>query len=699
MGGAHSTNVAYNLLGHRIATTDAQGNRNTSVFDPLGRLTEARDPDLGRWQYGYDDAGRLTTRVDARGVAIDSSYDALGRPLVRRTGQTVLASFTYDEVVAGYANVGRMTHFTDPSGATHRAYDAAGRLRTEHKTIGATTYRLDWNYDTVGRVAAIHYPEVGGVRERVGFTYDASGRTTSVGAYVGNVAYDARRNVTAASYGNGATVARTYSPARGWLLTQTVTAGATTRDHFAVTRALSGDVLGRTSTVDARDAWAFAYDPLGRLTGADNTADNTLDEAFTYDAIGNRLTARRGGATTAYLYPGAGGAPAHAPAAIDGAAVRYDANGNRLGIGGDADAVFDASNRMLDDGTTTYAYDAEGTRVRAETKVFVRDLFERDGAASLRYYYLGRERVARRDSSGAVAYYHADSIGTVRSLTAGAGAEAGRKLAFAFGQLASATGVQDRFGLAGQRLDESGLYHMGARMMDPAHGQFTQPDPSDDPDPARPQTLNRYSYAYNNPIRISDPTGFQGEDEDVDKTDKTDKKKPDSGPLGIKIRRGTSEVVEWTQEDAPDEVRKAPRLYSRSFYDQPAMTGGNGPVEWAFESQTGRLLGDRAYIGAPFETLGDALAYIDERRGLTGATPPSGGTPYGASRIDLFWTDTPEPLRSIKRGPQYLEGDNGSMYRYGADRTLVPVAPSDIPYRVGIDAMTPLFIFREDLSS
>ncbi len=698
-----TTNIAYDLLGGRVAITDARGNVSTSAFDPLGRRIEARDADLGRWLYGYDDAGRLISRTDARGVVVDSTYDALGRPLVRRTGQTVHASFTYDQVAAGYANVGRMTRFTDPSGSTERDYDPAGRLRTEHKTISGTTYRIDWEFDAVGRIAAIQYPEVGGVRERVGHSYDASGRTTGVGAYVSAVSYDARRNVTAATYGNGASVARTYSPTRGWLLSQTVTVGGATRDHFAVTRAPSGDVRTRTSTVDALDAWAFAYDPLGRLLGADNTVDNTLDEAFTYGAIGNRLTARRGTATTSYVYPTGSGAPVHAPATINGVEVRYDANGNRLGIGSGEDATFDPSNRMVDDGTRTYAYDAEGTRVRAGTKVFVRELFERDGAASVRYYYLGDERAARRDGSGAVTYYHADSLGTVRSLTASGGAEAGSKRTFAFGQLASVTGIADPFGLAGQRLDASGLYHMGARMMDPAHGQFTQPDPSDDPDPARPQTLNRYSYAYNNPIRISDPTGFQGEldDEKKEEEEEEDPKLPkverkDTGSLCITVRRGTSEVVEWTYGDS-EQVLKAPRLYSRTFYDQPSMSGGEGDIAWAFESQTGRLFGTGAYRGAPFENLGDALRFIDQGRSQAGAGSPSGRGPYASEKS--IWVDTPEQLRSLKLAPQYLESDKGTTYRYGLDGILVPVAPSELPGTLGYHTITPLFIFREDLSS
>jgi len=46
--------------------------------------------------------------------------------------------------------------------------------------------------------------------------------------------------------------------------------------------------------------------------------------------------------------------------------------------------------------------------------------------------------------------------------------------------------------------------------MDPRAGQFTQPDPSADPDPGAPQMLNRYAYVYNNPTSMVDPTGLWG---------------------------------------------------------------------------------------------------------------------------------------------------------------------------------------------
>jgi len=58
----------------------------------------------------------------------------------------------------------------------------------------------------------------------------------------------------------------------------------------------------------------------------------------------------------------------------------------------------------------------------------------------------------------------------------------------------------------GQRLDATGLYYYNARYYDPQIGRFISPD-SAGQDLNNPQTLNRYSYCSNNPLKYIDPSG------------------------------------------------------------------------------------------------------------------------------------------------------------------------------------------------
>ncbi len=62
-----------------------------------------------------------------------------------------------------------------------------------------------------------------------------------------------------------------------------------------------------------------------------------------------------------------------------------------------------------------------------------------------------------------------------------------------------------------ERDAESGLDYFGARYYASSMGRFMSPDPSAlyFADPMNPQTLNLYSYALNNPLKLTDPTGFE----------------------------------------------------------------------------------------------------------------------------------------------------------------------------------------------
>jgi len=59
----------------------------------------------------------------------------------------------------------------------------------------------------------------------------------------------------------------------------------------------------------------------------------------------------------------------------------------------------------------------------------------------------------------------------------------------------------------GQRLDTTGLYYYNARYYDPTIGRFISADIYVQ-DYTNPQTLNRYAYCQNNPLKYTDPSGW-----------------------------------------------------------------------------------------------------------------------------------------------------------------------------------------------
>ena len=60
-----------------------------------------------------------------------------------------------------------------------------------------------------------------------------------------------------------------------------------------------------------------------------------------------------------------------------------------------------------------------------------------------------------------------------------------------------------------EHLDRTGLIHMNGRVYDPVIGRFLSPDPFVQA-PGYSQSYNRYSYVWNNPLGMTDPTGYFG---------------------------------------------------------------------------------------------------------------------------------------------------------------------------------------------
>ena len=122
-------------------------------------------------------------------------------------------------------------------------------------------------------------------------------------------------------------------------------------------------------------------------------------------------------------------------------------------------------------------------------------------------YYLGGKLIAQKKGTD-LSYIQQDSLGSTSAITDADGAISSTVFYFPFGSARSTTGTVSTDKLfTGQRLDDTtGLYYYGARYYDPEIGRFISPDTIIS-NPANPQSLNRYSYCLNNPLKYVDPTG------------------------------------------------------------------------------------------------------------------------------------------------------------------------------------------------
>jgi RHS repeat-associated protein len=100
-------------------------------------------------------------------------------------------------------------------------------------------------------------------------------------------------------------------------------------------------------------------------------------------------------------------------------------------------------------------------------------------------------------------------------LTTGATSNSARYLPFGGTRWESGATPTD-FQFTGQRKETGfGLYDYNARYYDPLIGRFVSAD-SVVPGAGKPQSLNRYAYVYNNPLKYVDPSGHVAAADDID---------------------------------------------------------------------------------------------------------------------------------------------------------------------------------------
>jgi|GEM_PF-703332 len=560
------------------------------TYDLLGRRTVVDDPDLGHWTYGYDTSSRLVSQTDAKGITSSLAYDGLSRVLTKTVSgggiSTEITTNGYDDTTSGvsFSNVGRLTSASRSVGISPSVlissrkfdYDEAGRLRRD--TTLDITRKGSSNASRQDRIVETQYWASGAISRKVHsvstgggaaitafqtgtFVYNSAGSLLRIGDdyatgkppgyfdcgtsstssepedFLCGMTYDARGQMTAATYGDGTKTTWTYDTNRGWLThILTTGSGATLLDETyvrndkglitAITAKTTGDVA-----VPAR-SWAYAYDALDRLITATNGADQSHPKSFAYDDADNMilnsaLCTPTAGKNIDYpdgngdTVPGqvlSSGHP-HAPSSICGTAPVYDANGNTVSYDPDGSGTafttrsftYDGENRPLtiaQNTTVTFAYGADGERV---SKV--------SGSSSV--FYMSGEAELTVDgvnTSGALTAYphpdikrdgtattfdHKDHLASNRV----ASLMGGSSTSYDHGPFGNPQGSAiNGKGYINERYDtETSLQYLHARYYDPVLGRFLSPDTWD---PILVGVdINRYAYAANDPINRSDAEG------------------------------------------------------------------------------------------------------------------------------------------------------------------------------------------------
>ncbi|MFC1920431.1 RHS repeat domain-containing protein [Chloroflexota bacterium] len=216
---------------------------------------------------------------------------------------------------------------------------------------------------------------------------------------------------------------------------------------------------------------------------------------------------------------------------VDSTQYQYDNNGNMEYRSSDNRTIeWDAENRPVsisvnDEEIASFVYDGDGNRVKqvilsegegSQEVLYINRYYEVNLTSEneTSHYYLGGKQVALMENTE-VRFMHQDHLTGTALMTDTNGDKIGEIMKyFPYGETRSGGVLTDKK-FTGQRLDSTGLYYYNARYYDPEIGRFISAD-TIIPDPANPQSFNRYSYCLNNPLKYVDPSGhiveFENED-------------------------------------------------------------------------------------------------------------------------------------------------------------------------------------------
>ena len=526
--GVFHTYYVYDIQNNLIKTTDNQGNSTQIFYDSIGRKLKMIDPDMGTWSYEYDLVGNLIKQTDAKAQVLGFEYDSLNRLTRKLANLQTLVTYIYDDPLKPNC-IGRLSKVTDNSGSTEFFYDTLGRETNSIKEVSGVKYQVSREYDVLDRLTKLTYPDAA----IVNYSYDTnSGGLERVYTqnsqlitqdYVKDITYSASGQIKTISYGNG--VATTYTYGQDSRLSKILTQNPafTTLQDLNYLFDKNGNLTTLTDNLKS-NIRSYIYDDLDRLTQAQNLPSPTggfTNYNYQYDSIGNMLYKSDVGVMTYGLNAGP-----HALTSAGGYSYTYDANGNMVS-GKNKTMEYDLENRLTKviepTQTTGFTYDGDGGRVKKSTvngqqtteTIYIGSLYEKDSDGTIRkHIFAGANRVCTLSSSlrgseatEAISYYHSDHLGSSNIITDQNGQQAQYCEYTPYGSIARNEG-QDlaKHKFTGKELDSTGLYFYGARYYDPEIGRFISADTIVQA-PYDPQSLNRYTYARNNPVVYTDPNG------------------------------------------------------------------------------------------------------------------------------------------------------------------------------------------------
>ncbi|MBU7017062.1 MAG: RHS repeat protein, partial [Theionarchaea archaeon] len=505
------TTYTYDLQGNVTSITDANGNTTLYSYESLFGATQITHPDLTTETFAYDAVGNLVQKTESD-ITTTFLYDQIYQ-LMEISYPDFSVSFDYD------VNGNRIL-MTDPAGTTSYTYDERNRCTSETRTINGVPYVITYAYDAGSRMIAASYPD----QSVITYEYDSLNRLAAIPGYA-QFTFDADSLISSTTYSNGTVTDYDYDNCH-----RPVSISTLKNDSDLLSLNYQYDPAGNITQMEynqqlpdfqqMQSTEIFGYDWLDRLISAEGDYGSL---SYSYDGVGNRLSQN----DLMYTYNNM-----NELVSTNSTTFSYDDNGNTLTKTHGIDTwsyIYDKRNLLTEivknqQVIAQYTYDGDGRRI--QKREWIEDL---QNYQTIVYCYSGLNviyeknittnqeatsvygptgRIAKK-ASGLTDYYHTDHLGSTRLITDESGNPVAAVNYTPFGESVS-HGKEDTFLFTGKERDSSGLYYFGSRYYDSETGRFLTRDELCGT-MKTPQTLNKYIYCLNNPLKYIDPTGNNAE--------------------------------------------------------------------------------------------------------------------------------------------------------------------------------------------
>jgi RHS repeat-associated protein len=562
---AGKSSYGYDDAGNQTSATDARNIELDYTYDLLGRKLTGKDKSRSSFEFAswlYD-----TLRVGEPTSSTSYVQGTTGGYTVATAGYTSLNKPTGTRVTLPASEAPLPTSYL-----TTYAYSTNDQLLTgqgDPASFHLSAESLVYNHDTVGNptttatstttyVGRTDYTNLGEVSQ---LTLGASTNPASIGyTYDDQTRRATERQVSRTQAPGPLVDDTTYTYDAVGNPTSTTDLQSETGNTVTDRQCFSYDALDRLS-----NAWTTSSTtcPTNATTPPAGTVSSTAGsywQSYSYDNIGDRTQSvdhpgGTGAAVTTGYTDGCSqsctpsGTQPHTLTALTGAAastLTYDADGNLLtravtaGSGTGQALVWDDLGRLQSVSTTggsptttSYIYDADGNQLirrdPGQTTLFAGDTEVVVNTTVTPHVLLGAVRSYTHGGTGAVIairsslsggglyYVVNDAHGTATLAMDSTTQAVSRQQYTPYGQQrtsANSTPWPDatRSFLGKPQDTSTGYTDVGARKYDPTLGRFISLDPLFEPD--SPQQLGGYTYAGDNPVTSSDPTGLRIPEDD-----------------------------------------------------------------------------------------------------------------------------------------------------------------------------------------